>query len=169
MKNKHSISFVSVIMAILFCCNCVFFSELSVNAKEPNSQKKISASLESSLKKIDDNEEIKIAVWLYDIEEDVKNMAFSDYLKREFDKGSISSELYSVSDILQNGTISKRNQLSTEEVQTLLSIKRSAYKELHYERNLRWKNNIVKQLNTCKLIYLSKYTPAIFLKCQNPK
>lgn len=164
MKNKHSISFVSVIMAILFCCNCVFFSELSVNAKEPNSQKKISASLESSLEKIDDNDEIKIAVWLYDIEEDVKNMAFSDYLKREFDKGSISSELYSVSDILQNGTISKRNQLSMEEIQTLLSIKRSAYKQLHYERNLQWKNNIVKQLNTYKLIYLSKYTPAVFLE-----
>lgn len=150
---------------MLVCCNCVAFSATSVCVTEANIyENKISPNLQSNLDKLDEDDEVKVAVWLYDIEEEAKDSAVANKLKEELDKVNISSELYSRSALLQSESVSKSEQMSIKDIQTLLSIKRSSYKELHIDRNVRWKNSIDKNLSTSKIIYSSIYAPVVILE-----
>lgn len=67
---------------MLLCFNCAVFSASSIDVTDESIYKeKISPNLQSSLEQLGDDEKVKVAVWLYDIDDEVKSEALTNKLK----------------------------------------------------------------------------------------
>lgn len=125
---------------------------------------KISSDLQLKLEKLDADDKVEVAVWLNDIEGEIKDKAFSSCLLQEKARGRISAELLSESTLFQENSELRSKKLSLNENRVLSSIKRSSYKNLHIDRNNKWKNEINETVESFSAIYTSAYAPAVVIE-----
>lgn len=165
MKKRKVFISIILVLAIIVSSMVSTFAVSSVNVTDEQiCENKIAPDLQSVLKTLDENDNVKVAVWLNDIESKEKDEGLSNKLFKEKERGKISEQLYSKYTTFHNATELQSQYMTLDEVQMLSSIKRSSYKELHIDRNIKWKDDVNETVGDVEVVYSSQYAPVVFIE-----
>ncbi len=116
---------------------------------------------------MEQDDTIKVTVWLKNIDSSVLEAAYTAKLNKEISTGTVPRTLRSKAAYLDSSEsiTSDSQNITMYDAQTLSSIKRTAYGELFTKQNVSWGNQIIDKLsNSAKMIYSSLYAPVVILE-----
>lgn len=152
-------------LLLVFIFSIVSFTSLTVSAKEDYSYK-LESNLKNKLERIMDSEKIFVSLWLNDINKDELKKKVYNKLENKISKASLALALEPNSNdsIKYINEEKKQSQKSLEkesnEIQTVIEVKRSIYREMQKEKSSIVLKNELKEYQD-NILYISKYLPNI--------
>lgn len=157
---------VCVLLTLLVSVSCLIVNVSGDTVKTENLiESKLSNELQEAKSLLEDDEKIDVAVWLKDAAENVYHNTYIKSIKESVKANKITTDVNIAKSIMENDIDVDVKDITLGEMQSILSVKRSASTEIITSINQNWINSFINRVGIqAEIIYISQYAPTVILR-----
>ncbi len=154
-----------ILLVLSMISGYMIFNTSVVSITKENGIEKISKQLEVTLNTMDKDEKVEVAIWLNDESEEVYNNAYDENIKKAISKKEIAVNVDQAQAIMNNDMMPLFTDVTIEDVQSVLSVKRLTGSNIISLNNMSWIENFsIANKNEFDIIFVSQYAPLVILE-----